>query len=68
MGFFRGELTFDVVFTYIFSMFCQYTVVIHVCRCYLRSENECFSETKYLNYQHNIEGNSSFRTRSLAYS
>ena len=31
------------------------------CRCYLRPENECVSETKYLKYQQNIEGNSRFR-------
>ena len=28
--------------------------------CYLRPENECVSETKYLKYQQNIEGNSRF--------
>ena len=25
--------------------------------CYFRPENECVSETKYLKYQQNIEGN-----------
>ena len=34
---------------------------VYVCRLYLRSENECVSETKYLKYQQNIEGNGSFR-------
>ena len=50
-------------------------VYMYVWICYLRPKNECISETKYLKYQQNIEGNSSFRIwkcenflSSLAYS
>ena len=37
----------------------------YVCRCYLRPENKYVSETKYLKYQQNIEGNSSLECENV---